>query len=387
MDLIAETAELAQDSSAAVQQSSPGFAPPQLAIIVPTFKERDNVPLLYENLAKTLADIPWEMIVVDDNSPDGTADVVRQLSRRYANIRCIKRIGRRGLSSACIEGMLSTAAPYVAVIDADHQHDERVLPSMLAQAVGGADLVVGSRFAGSGSAEHGFSSTRLWGSKVATRLSSLVTGQHISDPMSGYFLLRRDLFEELAPKLSEDGFKILLDLVVTAGRAGKSLAIAEVPYEFRSRHAGESKMSPLITLQFLGLWFSKLTGGLLPTSFLLFALVGASGVAVHLGALWFLTSPAGQPFIVGQIGATILAMTWNFFLNNVLTYSDRRLRGVRLWTGLLGFYAICSLGGIANVSVASMIYEMRNATFVAGLAGAVMSSVFNYAVTRIWTWR
>jgi dolichol-phosphate mannosyltransferase len=137
----------------------------------------------------------------------------------------------------------------------------------------------------------------------------------------------------------------------------------------------------------MGLWLSKLSGGVLPTSFLLFSMVGVSGVFVHLCMLWLLTSVFVQPFIIAQIGATLMAMTWNFFLNNILTYSDKRLHGAKLWLGLLGFYAVCSIGGIANVSVSSMIYELRDATFVAGLAGAVMSSVFNYAVTRIFTWK
>jgi dolichol-phosphate mannosyltransferase len=360
---------------------------PRLTIIIPTFNERGNIELLYDHLSQVLADIPWEMIVVDDNSPDGTADAVRAMARRFPNVRCLKRIGRRGLSSACVEGMSATAAPFLAVMDADHQHDERILPQMLARAEQGADLVVGTRFAAEGSADEGLSAVRLRGSRLATQLSALVTGQHISDPMSGYFLLRRDVFEKVAPELSSEGFKILLDLVVTANRRGKKLSIAEVPYTFRQRLAGESKMSPLVVIQFLGLWLSKLTGGLLPTSFLLFAMVGATGVFVHLLSLWLLYNVLGVPFVGSQIGATLIAMTSNFFLNNELTYSDKRLRGMKLATGLLGFYLVCSIGGIANVSVASMIYETRQTPFIAGLAGAVMSSVFNYAVTRIFTWR
>lgn len=368
-------------------QFAPPHVAPELAVVVPTFKERDNVALLYRNLAVALEGISWELIVVDDDSPDGTAETVKALGRQHANIRCIKRVGRRGLSSACIEGILSTGAPYVAVMDADHQHDERILPQMLEKAEAGADLVVGSRFIGAGSADGGLSSKRLWGSNLATRLSAMVAGRGVTDPMSGFFLVRREAFERVAPRLAADGFKILLDLIVTSGRTGSKLAIAEVPYTFRQRHAGESKMSPLIVIQFMGLWLSKLSGGLLPTSFLLFAMVGASGVAVHLGTLALLTGPLKADFVASQIVATLVAMTWNFFLNNVLTYSDRRLRGFKLWTGLIGFYIVCSLGGIANISVASMIYEFRHATLLAGLAGAIMSSVFNYAVTRMVTWK
>ncbi|MBN9335477.1 glycosyltransferase family 2 protein [Devosia sp.] len=371
------------------------FRPPQLAVIVPSYNERGNIELLYEKVALALGDTPWEMIVVDDNSPDGTADVVNELSRVYANIRCLRRFGRRGLASACVEGMAVTAAPYVAVIDADHQHDETILPKMLAEALNGADLVVGSRFAEGGSAGDGLSATRLSGSNLANKLAGMIAGQAVSDPMSGFFLVRREAALEAAPKLASDGFKILIDLIVTSARMGKPLKIAEVPYTFRQRHAGESKMNPLIVIQYLGLWVSKMTGGTLPPSFLLFGLVGGTGVVVHLATLWFFTAVLIQgevvsqttEFLISQIAATLIAMTWNFVLNNNLTYADRKLKGTRLITGFLSFCAICALGGIANISVANAIYQWDHQTFVAGLSGAIMSSVFNYAVTRAFTWK
>jgi len=376
-----------QQPGSTVANQESVHAAPQLAVVVPSFNERDNIELLYERLAVALKDIPFEMIVVDDDSPDGTAELTRELALVYPNIRCIRRYGRRGLASACVEGMASTAAPYLAVIDADLQHDERILPVMLEKAMAGADLVVGSRFAGKGSAAGGLSRTRQRGSELATRLAGLVVGRSVSDPMSGYFLMRRATFDAVAPRLNRDGFKILLDLIATSRRMERKLDIAEVPYDFRPRHAGESKMSPLIVIQYLGLWLSQLTGGILPTSFLLFAMVGASGIFVHMATLWLATGPLTLSFVPAQVVATLVAMTSNFFLNNVLTYADRRLSGAKLWLGLMGFYVICSLGGIANISVASMVYDLRHQTFVSGLAGALMSSVFNYAVTRVFTWK
>jgi len=362
-------------------------AAPVLSVVVPSFNEAGNMPLMVENLGKALKDVPWELIVVDDDSPDGTAEVVKSLSRQHPNVRCLRRIGRRGLSSACIEGISASAAPFVAVMDADHQHDERILPKMLAEAEQGADLVVGSRYVDGGSAGEGFTETRLRGSQLATTLSALVLGKKTTDPMSGFFLMRRDKFDQLASRLATDGFKILLDIIVSAGSANVDLKIAEVPYTFRTRHAGDSKMSPLITVQFLGLWLSKLTRGLLPTTFLLFSMVGASGIFVHMTVLWATQTQMGASFTVGQITATMLAMTWNFFLNNELTYANKRLRGIKMLTGLLSFYLVCSLGAIANISVAEIIYSVRPGAYVAGLAGALMSAVFNYAVTRMFTWR
>lgn len=363
------------------------FQPPQLAVIVPSYNERGNIELLYEKVAVALGGTPWEMIVVDDNSPDGTAEVVHELSLVYPNIRCLRRFGRRGLASACVEGMAVTAAPYVAVIDADLQHDEAILPEMLRRALEGADLVVGSRFIEGGSAGEGLSETRLSGSQFATKMAGMIAGQAVSDPMSGFFLIRRDKALAAAPKLASDGFKILIDLIVTSQRMGKPLSVAEVPYTFRPRHAGTSKMNPLIVIQYLGLWVSKLTNGVLPPSFLLFGLVGGTGVVVHLAVLGLFSSTLGQGFLLSQIAATLIAMTWNFVLNNNLTYADRKLRGFGLVKGLLSFFAICALGGIANISVANAIYQFDHHTMIAGLSGAIMSSVFNYAVTRAFTWK
>ena len=364
---------------------------PQLAVIVPTYNERDNVVSLFGLVSEAMGDIPFEFIVVDDNSPDGTAAVVKQLALRHANVRCIHRIGRRGLSSAVIEGISASAAPYFAVIDADHQHDERILPRMLDRALAGDHVVVGTRYAGEGGVGEGLSRAREAGSRFATWLSGLVTGKTLSDPMSGFFLMRREVFDEIAPSLSDEGFKILLDIIVSSSRArarrGKDLRIGEIPYTFRPRHAGESKMSSLVVVQFLGLVLSKLTGGLLPASFLLFALVGGLGVFVHMATLFFVASAFGFNFFWAQLTATLVAMTFNFVLNNELTYANKRLRGWRYLTGLLSFYAVCSIGAVANVSVANWIYVYDHSFWMAGLAGVVMSVVFNYAVTKVFTWR
>jgi dolichol-phosphate mannosyltransferase len=373
------------------RKSPDAWVAPQLAVIVPSYNERENIALLYEKVTAALGATPFEFIVVDDNSPDGTSEVVRDMARRHPNVRGIHRLGRRGLSSAVVEGILASAAPYFAVIDADLQHDETVLPQMLDKAIAGDHIVVGTRYSGEGSVGEGLSKAREAGSRFATKLSSLVTGKALSDPMSGFFLMRRSVFDEVAPSLSDDGFKILLDIIVSAGRSrarqGKELRIGEVPYTFRPRHAGESKMSSIVVLQFLGLIVSKLSGGLLPTTFLLFALVGGFGVVVHMATLWFTHEALGFNFVWSQVAATLLAMTFNFMLNNELTYANKKLRGWRYLTGMLSFYAVCSIGALANVSVASWIYAYDGQFYVAGLLGVLMSVVFNYSVTKVFTWR
>jgi dolichol-phosphate mannosyltransferase len=357
---------------------------PQLSVIVPTFNERDNVTTLLRRLAATLAGVAWEVIFVDDNSPDGTWDVVRSLASKDPRVRCLRRIGRRGLSGACIEGILASSAPYAAIIDADLQHDETQLPKMLALLEGGnADLVVGSRYIEGGSAES-FNKQRAGASALATEVAKRVLRVKIGDPMSGFFMIRRDRFEQLAPQLSTQGFKILLDVVATA-RGG--LRIVEVPYTFGSRVHGESKLDSMVALDFLGLVLAKLTGDVVSLRFLLFAMVGSIGLFVHLAALFVALNSFGLSFPNAQAFGALVAMTSNFVLNNFLTYRDQRLKGFAILRGLLLFYLVCSVGLFANVGVAFSVYDQEPIWWLAGAAGALMGVVWNYAMSGLFVWR
>src|SRR5450631_1442531 len=357
---------------------------PQLSVVVPTFNERDNVTTLLRRLEATLSGVAWEVIFVDDNSPDGTADVVRGLARQDPRVRCIRRIGRRGLSGACIEGILASSAPCAAVIDADLQHDETQLPKMLALlASGEADLVVGSRYVEGGSADS-FNKQRAGASALATEVAKRVLRVQIADPMSGFFMIRRDRFEELAPQLSTQGFKILLDIVATARG---NLRIVEIPYSFGSRLHGESKLDSMVALDFLGLVLAKLTHDIVSLRFLLFAMVGSIGLGVHLGTLFVLHSLIQLPFAEAQAAGALVAMTSNFILNNFLTYRDQRLKGFAILRGLLLFYLVCSVGLLANVGVAFSVYDQEPVWWLAGTAGALMGVVWNYAMSGLFVWR
>jgi dolichol-phosphate mannosyltransferase len=356
----------------------------QLSVIVPTFNESGNVAVLVQRLAVALAGIAWEVIFVDDNSPDGTADVVRALSQRDPRVRCIRRIGRRGLSGACIEGMLASSAPCAAVIDGDLQHDETQLPKMLRLIESGsAELVIGSRYIDGGSADS-FNSQRLGASKFATAVAQRVLRVKIADPMSGFFMIRRDRFEQLAPQLSIQGFKILLDVVATARG---DMRITEVPYTFGSRMHGESKLDSMVALDFLGLVLAKLTNDVVSLRFLLFALVGSIGLFVHFAALFIALEVFALPFAEAQACGALLAMTSNFLLNNFLTYRDQRLKGFGILRGLLLFYLVCSVGLLANVGVAFSVYDQEPIWWLAGAAGALMGVVWNYAMSGLFVWR
>jgi dolichol-phosphate mannosyltransferase len=357
---------------------------PQLSVVVPTFNERHNVTVLYRRLEATLAGIPWEVVFVDDNSPDGTWEVVRGLARRDSRVRCIRRIGRRGLSGACIEGILASSAPYAAVIDADLQHDETQLPKMVGLLQSGAaELVVGSRYIEGGSADS-FNKQRAGASQLATEVAKRVLKVAIADPMSGFFMIRRDKFEELAPKLSTQGFKILLDIVATAeGR----LRTVEVPFTFGSRQHGESKLDSMVALDFLGLVLAKLTHDVVSLRFLLFAMVGSIGLVVHLTALFIALEIFNMPFAEAQGVGALVAMTSNFILNNFLTYRDQRLKGFAILRGLVLFYLVCSVGLFANVGVAFSVYDQEPIWWLAGAAGALMGVVWNYAMSGLFVWR
>jgi dolichol-phosphate mannosyltransferase len=365
-------------------QGTQAVATPELSVVVPTFNERDNVIALFRKLETALAGRAWEVIYVDDNSPDGTWDVVRALAREDSRVRCIRRIGRRGLSGACIEGILASSAPCAAVIDADLQHDETQLPKMLALLQSGeADLVVGSRYIEGGSADS-FDKQRAGFSMLATQVSKKLLRVEIADPMSGFFMIRRDRFEQLAPQLSTQGFKILLDIVATARG---SLRIKEIPYSFGSRLHGESKLDSMVALDFLGLVLAKLTGDVVSLRFLLFAMVGSLGLLVHLVALFVALEVFNVPFPEAQACGALMAMTSNFMLNNFLTYRDQRLKGFGILRGLLLFYLVCSVGLIANVGVAFSVYDQEPIWWLAGAAGALMGVVWNYAMSGLFVWR
>ena len=356
----------------------------ELAIIVPTFNEVESIEALVAAVQDTMKGHAYEIIVVDDDSPDGTADRVRDIARRDVRVRSIQRIGRRGLSSAFIEGALATAAPIIAVIDADMQHDERLLPAML-KTLRAQDLevVIGSRYVEQGGVgdwiEH-----RARASRWATALTHRLTGLTLTDPMSGFFMIRADLLRQLAPDLSAIGFKILLDIFLTARRP---LRFAELPYRFRSRSSGTSKMDAKTVLEFLELLLDKAVGHMVPAKFLIFAFVGSLGVAVHLTVLILLFKQFGFTFQVSQTGATLVAMTSNFALNNVLTYYDRRLSGWAWLKGWLSFALASSVGVIANVGISTYLFAVQQTPWLlSAVAGVLVGVVWNYSVTSIFTW-
>jgi dolichol-phosphate mannosyltransferase len=354
---------------------------PELTVVVPAFRERENIPGLLRALEAALAGLDWETVIVCDDAFDGTEELVRERAQNDRRVRCIQRIGRRGLASACIEGMLASSAPFLAVIDADLQHDETLMPKLLQTAKqGDADIVVASRYM-EGASTGELAARRVRISRLASALSR-VLAKGLSDPMSGYFLLRRSFLERVMRKLYGRGFKILLDLIAAARG---EVRIAELPYTMRSRQHGQSKLGARVIAEFFMLLLYHLTGRVLPARFFLFAGVGLTGLGVHLAVLTAAFAASGN-FLSSQLLATWLAMTSNFFLNNLFTYGDQRLRGAAIWRGLASFYVACGIGAFINVAVAEWLYLQSVVYWAAGMAGAAVAAVWNFFTTASLTW-
>lgn len=357
--------------------------PSELAIIIPTYNERGNILVMVDKLETVLRNLNWEVIFVDDDSPDGTAEVVREIAGKNPRVRCLQRVDRRGLASACIEGILASSAPVVVVMDADLQHDESILPEMLAMIRSGADLVIGSRYTDGGSTGE-LSSFRVRISQAATGFSRIVMKHAVTDPMSGFFMMKRSFFEQVMRKLSGKGFKILLDILVAA--KGDAV-IREAPYTMRKRKFGESKLDATVIWEFFTLIIYKIFGRIIPYRFLSFVAVGFTGIFVQLFFLWLGFRILNIEFIIAQIIATICAMTSNFILNNQLTFNEQKLKGKGFLSGLLGFYLACSLGAVINVAVADTLFNRSIPWWLASILGAVAGAVWNYAITATFIWR
>ena len=354
---------------------------PELTVVVPAFGERENIPKLLSALEQALVGIDWETIIVVDDAFDGSEAVVRERAQRDRRVRCVHRVGRRGLASACIEGMLASSAPFLAVMDADLQHDETLIPRLLEAAKrDDIDIVIASRYMEGGSTgELGAERVRM--SRLAAALSR-VLGHGLSDPMSGFFVVRRRFLERVVRRVYGRGFKILLDLIAAARG---EIRIVELPYRMRSRSYGESKLGARVVAEFFMLLLYHFMGRLLPARFFLFAAVGVTGVGLHLCVLWPLFALTGN-FALSQAVATWAAMTSNFFLNNVFTYGDQRLRGRLIWRGLLSFYAACGIGALINLAIAEWLFLKSLPYWIAGLGGAVIAALWNFFTTASFTW-
>ncbi len=368
---------------ARIRPSAPAFSY-DLAVVVPTFNEADNVERIVASLDLALDGIRYEIVFVDDWSGDGTAARIAAIAADRTDIRVIRRFDRRGLSSAVIEGMMATMAPIVAVIDGDGQHDEKLLPRLFALVrSGNADVAIGSRYCANGSTGN-WDSLRLRCSRAATRLSQMVLQSPVADPMSGFFVVRRDRVEALLPRLSGRGFKILFDLLSSSP---EPLRAIELPFEFRARTAGESKLGTGVVLDYLVTIADRLIRRVLPPRLVMFATVGTLGLGVHVAVLRAMLAFENMRFATAQTVAVLIAIAFNFLINNAVTFRDRTLKGWRFVAGLGSFYAVCGIGALANVGIGVVLFSEHHRWWVSGVAGALVGSLWNFGAAMLVTWR
>jgi dolichol-phosphate mannosyltransferase len=360
-----------------------------LSLVLPTYNEADNLPELIPALETLLAGLPYEIIVVDDDSPDGTWRVALDLARQRDRVRVIRRVGRRGLSSAVVEGFLAAKGDVLAVADADGQHDLALLPKLYEAVLGGANVAVGSRYAEGGSVGD-WDERRHLLSRIATGLAIRLCKVAVQDPMSGFFALDRATFEKALPRLNPKGFKILLDLLVHAPDGTRA---RELPFRFGARTRGESKLSRRVQIEFLEYLWDVVVGRFIPLELLKYCLVGAAGVVVNLAVYLLMArvlppAPADlQGFSIALLVAIEAAIVFNFALNNVWTFRLARLSGRSALTGFLRYNLACLVGALANYGVAAFLYSRGFAPAGCVVAGAAVGASWNYSVNRLITWR
>lgn len=356
----------------------------EISVVLPTFNERDNIAEVIARLGAALHGLDWELIFVDDNSPDGTSGLVRLFSLVCPRIRLIERIGRRGLSSACIEGMRAATAEHIAIMDADLQHDETALPAMLVKLrTENLDMVVGTRNSAGGSMGD-FSPARVVLSRLGKALSYAVSHSGLSDPMSGFFIVRRGFFLEVMDRLDGRGFKLLLDMLASSARR---VRLGEVGYRFRNRYHGESKLGPTVIAEYLLMIAKKLASKLLSMRPLTFAGVGTTGAILQLGLFYFLYRMCHGGLVSSQIVSILAAILANFALNNRYTFHDYTVQGAPASLSLLLYCNISCIGACLNILTSLALMRANVPWQLAGIAGIAVGAVWNYGMSVAVVWK
>ena len=355
----------------------------ELTVVVPVFNEVGNVGPLVESLSQALNGIDWEVIFVDDNSPDGTAEKIHEMAHQDPRVRLIVRVADRGLAKSAIQGMLSGNGDLLVVMDGDGQHGPEMIRELIEPIrTHRADVCTASRNLDSEDISQSLSRRRVGLSKLGNLLCRLVLRRNLSDPMTGFFAMDRRRFMSVADKLGDPGFKILLDILST----DKSLRVQEIPFEFASRAEGESKLDLFVSWQLLMFLASKMTSGLVPARFISFATVGLSGVLVHMVLLMIFLS-FSIVFPLAQALAATGAASSNFAFNNLLTFRDQRLRGWDILPGLLKFLLVSSAGLFANVAIATLtLNHLTDYVLLAAMVGIAMDTVWKYVIASRLVW-
>ncbi len=357
--------------------------PEMVSLIIPTYNEKDNVVPLVERISRAFSGRGYEILFVDDDSRDGTAECVQSLAGKYP-VRVHVRRGKKGLASAVVDGLALARGDIIGVMDADLQHPPEVLPDLLKAIEDGADIAIASRYVPGGGSEN-FSALRRLQSKGATFLAHLFLPmtRPVTDPLSGYFFFRKSVVD--GATLNPTGYKILLEVLVQ----GKHRKTVDVPFIFKSRHAGESKLKLRQQIEFLSHVWSLMRRHGEVARFLKFVLVGASGVLVNEGLLWFFTEIIGLFYLISSAIGIETSIITNFLLNDYITFRDRRQRGARQFLARLVKFNAVSFGGIAlNWSLLWLFTSVFGVHYlISNLIGIAAAMVWNYIANFLWTWK
>jgi len=368
----------------------------KISVVSPTYNEAPNITRFISEVAAALEGFEYEIVVADDNSPDGTCEKAEKIAQINPRVRVIRRLKNPGLSPAVIEGFLAAKGDYVACIDADCQHDPRILPRMVDALASGAELAVGSRYvSGGGTGE--WNLFRRFESWVATKLAQLFLGVALRDPMSGYFILRREDFGKVCTQLDARGFKILLEIV---SRLAPS-RLEEIPYTFRARVAGQSKLSSIVILQYLSqLWRLSSVSRYTSVRFIKFAMVGTSGVFINLCIFMALSRIVGIQDWRISAAASLVSNLSNYVANNAWTFLDRGHRGKAMVRGYVSYLFMSVAGLLASTLMFAALshgfYRQFSTHLIGNYSGPItlgfqltsilIGTLFNYELNRRVTW-
>ncbi len=354
-----------------------------ISLIIPTYNERDNIIPLVERLSRALSSHSYEIVFIDDNSADGTAELAASLSDRYP-VKVTVRKNKRGLASAVVDGLSQVSSDIIAVMDADLQHPPEVIPDLLREIKSGADIVVASRYVEGGGCQ-GWSLTRRLISKGAIFLAHMLlpATRRVSDPMSGFFMFNKGVVQDA--ELKPTGYKILLEILML----GKSQNVAEVPYTFITRERGKSKLSARQQVDYLKHILSLMRRKGELARFIKFCLVGASGVGVNMGLLWLLTEVGGVFYLMSAAISIETSIITNFLLNNYFTFADRRQPGIKsLFKPLLKFNLVSLAGLGINLGILWLLTEALGIFYLlSNLVGIAAATLWNYLINNWWTWK